>query len=122
MEFDMSQEPVSGSGNTTDLWFDPSRFRASVAGVARAYDGVAVTITQLLGCTPDGVEVFGDDAVRSACSAFHDAWLQETSVTTSALAAVAELLPQVSQSYQGADAQGATSIGAAPTRPNEYPS
>ncbi|MFE4459477.1 hypothetical protein ACFROC_19150 [Nocardia tengchongensis] len=108
----MSETPDSRGGDPTDLWFDPWTFETSVAGVAHAYDTVAVTISELVGSTPGGVDVFGDDAVRSACSAFHSAWLQETGVTTSALAAVAELLPRVSNSFGSADLQSADAINA----------
>ncbi|MFE3758761.1 hypothetical protein ACFXO9_31035 [Nocardia tengchongensis] len=92
------------------MWFDPSAFHTSTVGVARAYDGVAATVTQLAGGIPGGLDVFGEDSVRAAASAFHDAGLAETNAVSSALAEFAWALLATGQDVENAENTGGSVV------------
>ncbi|MGW4720706.1 hypothetical protein [Nocardia sp. NPDC004260] len=50
--------------------------------------------------------IFGDTAIASAWSAFHQAWVREIGVTSSAIAELRKLLPDATAKYKVADLDG----------------
>jgi hypothetical protein len=93
-----------GNGHTSPpaLFFDPNAFPSTVAGVARAYDGME-TITQQVPPTPVDPSAFG--AVSAAWQAFHKAWSAEMATGRSALEKMVDILPAAGKAILHADHQ-----------------
>lgn len=111
-----------GSGNVSPaLFFDPNAFPSTVAGVARACDGME-TIAKLVPPMPvdpsayvaksaawhppmsvDLTSAFG--AVSAAWLAFHTAWSAEVATARSALEEMVTILPDAGKAILHADEQ-----------------
>jgi hypothetical protein len=84
------------------LFFDPHAFPATVAGVARAFNGMEA-IAQKVPPTPVDPSAFG--AVSVAWLAFHTAWSAEVATARSALEEMVNILPVTGKAYLRADQQ-----------------
>jgi hypothetical protein len=104
----MKDPPVQSSGSA-ELFFDPDRFSAAVAGVARAADQIGSAQRQV-----DHAAGTADDfgAVGPAWSAFHQAWAARADLTTKAADQLTSLLPVAAHAIKSADA-GSGTINAA---------
>lgn len=127
-----SQESPSGtltpSLGGSGLWLDPDQMLSPIAMVDLVNDNLT-TINKLLagssttinglpaGSTADAIlgmvapfmmnsGIFGDMAIESAWSAFHQAWVRETGVTSSAITELRKLLPDAVEKYEGTDLDG----------------
>jgi hypothetical protein len=104
----MKDPPIKSSGSP-ELFFDPDRFSATVAGVARAADQIGSAQRQL-DHAAGPAEDFG--AVGSAWSAFHQAWSARADLATKAADQLTSLLPVAAHAIKSADA-GSGTINAA---------
>ncbi|WP_406279910.1 hypothetical protein OH799_12950 [Nocardia sp. NBC_00881] len=74
--------------------------------------------TGVLGVVPPLMSysgMFGDMAVQSAWSEFHQAWVRETGVTSSAIVELRKLLPDAAAKYEGADLDGGRAVSGVDT-------
>jgi hypothetical protein len=104
----MKDPPVNSSGSA-ELFFDPDRFSATVAGVARAADQIGSAQRQV-----EHAAGLADDfgAVGVAWSAFHQAWAARADLATKAADQLTSLLPVAAHAIKSADA-GSGTINAA---------
>ncbi len=101
--------PPSQSSGSAELFFDPDRFSATVAGVARAADQIG-SAQRELDYAAGPADDFG--AVGGAWSAYHQAWAARADLATKAADQLTSLLPVAAHAIKSADA-GSGTINAA---------
>jgi hypothetical protein len=84
------------------LYFNPNAFPSTVAGVARAYDGMETIAREV---PPTSLEPNAFGSVGTAWLAFHKAWSAEIEVARSALAEMVAILPVTGKAILHADHQ-----------------
>lgn len=110
------------SSPSKDLWLDSDQMRSPIAIVDLVNANLTKINQRLAGSTLDSVlctaaplmmysGIFGDRAIESAWSAFHQAWVRETGVTSSAVAELRKLLPDSAVKYEEADLDGGRKVG-----------
>ncbi|MEU4343227.1 hypothetical protein AB0H00_18445 [Nocardia sp. NPDC023852] len=109
--------PLSGG---IGLWLDPNQLLSPIAMVDMVNDKLATINNLLAKSTADAVldmvplmiysGIFGDTAIESAWAEFHQAWVRETGVTSSAMAELRKLLPDAAEKYEGADLDGGREV------------
>ncbi|MGO4649258.1 hypothetical protein AB4305_30610 [Nocardia sp. 2YAB30] len=104
------------------LFLDKGHMLSPIAMVDLVNDNLAEINKRLAGSDSDAIRglmspfmiysgIFGDVAIESAWSAFHLAWVRETSVTSSAIAELRKLLPDAAEKYGEADHDGGRVVG-----------
>lgn len=123
-----------GEGSTNRLFLNPDQLNAPTAVVGKVSTDFSALGRRLAESSPEAIAglisgwfagssgIFGDPDVESAWSAFHQAWVAEIGMATSAVAELAKLLPAGSQVIQGTDHTSGQSItDASRTTPSRPP-